>query len=206
MKQLGVFGAGGMAREVFFFAKDLHLKVGAFFDLRAHEPVYDVPVLDDDDFDPAEFLAVVAIGNPHLRRKIATRLADKQATFLTLIHPSVVIYGRDTVEVGDGGLICPGCMLTCEISLGRFAQLNLGTTLCHGVRAGDYFTTGPGVNVSGDVTIGHNVHLGTNSCVIERRTIGDDIMVGAGSCVVEDLLVPGIYAGSPAVWKAPWTP
>jgi len=206
VKPLAIFGAGGMAKEAFFFAKDLHLKVGAFFDYRAREPLYGVDVLDEEDFNPEEFLAVIAIGKPTIRSRIASRLSERHATFMTLIHPSVVIYGRDTVTIGDGGFLCPGCLLTCDISLGKFCQLNLGTTICHGTQAGDYFTTAPGVNISGNVKIGNNVHLGTNCSVIHEVTITDNVTIGAGACVVDDILESGTYAGTPARYIHEWTP
>jgi acetyltransferase-like isoleucine patch superfamily enzyme len=55
-----------------------------------------------------------------------------------------------------------------------------------------------GVNVSGAVTVGDRVLLGSGSTVLQGLTIGDDAVVGAGAVVVRDV-PPGVtVVGVPA--------
>ena len=57
----------------------------------------------------------------------------------------------DDIAIGYGSVVCANCILTCDIRLGIFHQLNLSTTIGHDTMVGDYFTTAPGVHVSGKV-------------------------------------------------------
>jgi serine acetyltransferase len=56
----------------------------------------------------------------------------------------------------------------------------------------------PGSIVSGNVTIGDRVYLGTNSSIVEKKYLFSDIKLGANSVVVRDIKKSGTYAGVPA--------
>lgn len=47
-------------------------------------------------------------------------------------------------------------------------------------------------------TIGNNVTLGANSCVLGNVSICDNVVVGANSVVVNNLENAGVYVGAPA--------
>lgn len=47
-------------------------------------------------------------------------------------------------------------------------------------------------------TIGNNVNIGSNCCIIGEITIGDNVIIGAGSVVVKDVPANVIIAGNPA--------
>ena len=198
MKPLAIFGCSGSAKEVFFLAKDLGIDVAAFVDLKDGGYLYDVPIYSEELFDPAKYYAVVAIGNPWLRKKIVDRLKTKGASFRSLVHPSVV--KSRTVEIGLGSVVCAGSVLTCEIKIGRYSQLNSVTTIGHECSLGDYFTTAPGVNIAGGVTAGECVFFGINSSSIQQISIADNTFIGAHTCVTKNLVKSGMYLGTPAKW------
>jgi UDP-3-O-[3-hydroxymyristoyl] glucosamine N-acyltransferase len=104
----------------------------------------------------------------------------------------------NSVSIGRGSIICANCILTCDIDLGDFAQLNLATTIGHDTKAGAFFTTAPGVHISGKVLAGERVYFGTNASAIEDLSICNDVVVGAGACVAKNITEPGIYVGIPA--------
>ena len=86
---------------------------------------------------------VIGIGNGAVRRKI-----DRHATGLgleaaTLIHPRATL-GRHLIQVGAGGVICAGVVLTTNIRLGRHVHLNLNVTVGHEAVIGDYVSIFPG--------------------------------------------------------------
>jgi sugar O-acyltransferase (sialic acid O-acetyltransferase NeuD family) len=193
-----IFGSSGSAKEVFFLAKDLGIRVQVFFDLEAKENLYDTPVLGEHLFDSREHKAIVAIGNPWLRKRIVDKLKSKDSEFYTLIHPTV--RRSATVSIGLGSVVSVNSVLTCDISLGEHSQLNSATTIGHECSLGDYFTTAPGVNIAGNVTTGKCVFFGINSSCIQKITIANDVFVGAGACVVKDLSKSGMYLGTPAKW------
>ena len=55
----------------------------------------------------------------------------------------------------------------------------------------------PGAIVSGNVSIGDRVYLGTNSTVIEKKQINSDVIIGANGVVIRDITLPGTYVGTP---------
>jgi UDP-N-acetylbacillosamine N-acetyltransferase len=55
----------------------------------------------------------------------------------------------------------------------------------------------PGAVVSGNVSIGDRVYLGTNSSVIEKKELGSDVTIGAGGVVIRNIRDKGVYAGVP---------
>jgi sugar O-acyltransferase (sialic acid O-acetyltransferase NeuD family) len=197
---VAIFGTGGFAREVACILHDQGRgdRIVAF-----HEPdeVYEarellgVPVRPQSTFDPAKHRAVVGIGNPTLRQKVVSELPTN-TVFDTLIHPTVVM--SQWVEVGAGSVICAGCVLTCQISIGQHCHLNLNSTVGHDCTFGDFCTVAPGTNISGNCAFGNRVDVGTQASFRQHVRICDDAVIGMGTVVVKDILEAGTYVGVPA--------
>ncbi|MDP3561821.1 MAG: DapH/DapD/GlmU-related protein [Legionellaceae bacterium] len=198
-KEICIFGAGGFAKEVFFLAKECMYTVNAFIDIHSGS-LYGIKIETDDYFDPKLHLAVVAVGNPMLREKIVNQIIKRHGddVFVSLISPSANRLGGDTIQIGKGSIICPNCVLTCDISLGDFTQLNLATTIGHDVKADDFFTTAPGAHINGNMHIGKRVYFGSNASTKEGVNICDDVTVGAAACVTRHISEAGTYVGTPA--------
>lgn len=204
MKKISIIGSGGFAKEVYCLLADLgreadvigFLEEDVFWDSSKFEQgIFGKPVLPLSTFDPAISTAVIGIGSSAIREKIAQKMPE-ETEFATLIHPSAVV--SKWVEIGPGSIICAGCIITCDIKIGKHAQLNLQTTIGHDCVIGDYFTTAPGVKVSGNCTIGNHVYLGTSAATKQGITIGEKVVLGMGAMAVKDLLTPGTYIGVPA--------
>jgi sugar O-acyltransferase (sialic acid O-acetyltransferase NeuD family) len=198
-KKLCIFGAGGFAKEVYWLAVQNGHDIDAFIDVHPGGNYRDTPVKDENYFNKEKHVAVVGIGNPAIRHRVTNQIISKHGehVFQTLIsHKAHVMDPK--VSIGYGSVICANCIITCDVELGKFSQLNLATTIGHDTVTGDFFTTAPGVHVSGKVKTGERVYFGTNSCIIEGITICDDVTIGAGACVVKDITGSGIYVGTPA--------
>ena len=196
MRKKGIIGAGGFGREI-YWSLSMFERVDAIF------------FVDDEYFDgtnklikplskfnPNEYEVVIAIANPKDRERIVNNL-PKETKFFTHIHPSVQIHGPD-VYIGEGSIICAGCIITTNIKIGKHAHLNLHTTIGHDTVIGDYFTTAPGVKISGNCNISNLVYFGTNSSVREKINIIENVTIGLNSGVVKDINQSGTYVGLPA--------
>jgi sugar O-acyltransferase (sialic acid O-acetyltransferase NeuD family) len=194
-----IFGAGGFAQEVYWLAKQCGREVDAFIDINPGGYWYNTKIESEDYFDPSKHQAVVAVANPKVREKIVHQIQNRygMSCFTTLISPSANLMSDD-IAIAQGTIICANCIITCDVSLGFHTQLNLATTIGHNTKVGDYFTTAPGVHISGKVLAGRRVYMGTNSSTIEDLQIADDITIGAGACVTKSLLESGTYVGTPA--------
>jgi sugar O-acyltransferase (sialic acid O-acetyltransferase NeuD family) len=198
-KKLCIFGAGGFAKEAYTvaIAAGLRDEVECFMesdDIWGKRKVLGLEVKPMSFFNADIHKMFIAIGDPIARKKIADSLPD-HTEFFTLIHPNVII--SEWVEIGEGSIVCAGCILTCDIKIGKHAHINLDCTIGHDCRVGDFFTAAPSVNISGTCTIGDYVYLGTNSSLREKLTISDHVIVGMGGMVVKDIIEPGTYVGIP---------
>lgn len=194
-----IFGAGGFAQEVFWLARQCGRDVDAFIDIHSGGYCCGTKIEDENYFNPSKHRAVVAVANPKMREKIVNQITNNHGmgVFATLISPKANLMADDIV-VGPGSVICANCIITCDVSLGDHTQLNLATTIGHNTKMGDYFTTAPGVHISGKVLAGNRVYMGTNSSTIEDLQIVNDVTIGAGACVTKDILESGTYVGVPA--------
>ncbi|HEY5267658.1 MAG TPA: NeuD/PglB/VioB family sugar acetyltransferase [Candidatus Saccharimonadales bacterium] len=199
MKKICIYGAGGFAHEVYWLALQCGYEVDAFIDIHPGEDYRGIPIKDDNYFNKNEHLAVVAVGNPKIREMIIKQIITRHgmAVFKTLVSPHANLMDPN-ITVGYGSVICANCVLTCDIQLGAFSQLNLSTTIGHDTVTGDFFTTAPGVHISGKVKTGEKVYFGTNASTVENINICDDVTIGAAACVSKDITESGIYVGVPA--------
>lgn len=156
--------------------------------------VMGVPVIRRSEFDAATYNVVVAIGDPALRKSYIEKLPAK-TTFQTVIHPSVVL--SKWIEMDEGVIIMAGCVLTCNIKIGKHVHLNRHTTIGHDCVLSDYFTTAPAAVVSGNCRFGEVVYLGTNACVKQGVSITDNVTIGMGAVVTKSVDQAGTYIGNP---------
>jgi sugar O-acyltransferase (sialic acid O-acetyltransferase NeuD family) len=118
-------------------------------------------------------------------------------SFPTLIHPNVLI-GTDEVNIGYGCIICASNIITVNVTIGNFVILNLGCTVGHDTKIGDYSSFMPSVNISGEVIIENSVYVGTGAKIINLLTIGNSTIVGAGAVVSKSLPEKCTAVGIPA--------
>jgi sugar O-acyltransferase (sialic acid O-acetyltransferase NeuD family) len=203
-KKIIIIGTGGFAREILCLISDLgrYEEVACFMetdDIWAekwqNESIMGIPVRPRSEFDPDLYCVTIGIGNSIFREKVLNEL-PQNTEYITLIHPSVVI--SKWIEIGEGAIICAGSILTSQIKIGKQAQLNLHTTIGHDCEIGDFFTTAPGVNISGICNFGNHVYFGTSSAVRQNISICDNVTIGMGGMVVKNITEAGTYVGMPA--------
>lgn len=198
--KLCIFGAGGFAKEVAWLANECGYEIAAFIDTKEKDPILGIPVYTINFFSPREHSAVLAVGSPELRKKIVKSLSNS-TKFTTLIHPTAQV-GLHSI-IGKGSVICANSIITCNVNLGNYSQINLATTIGHDVTVGEYFTTAPQVAISGGCNIGSEVYFGTNSCILENINICDRVVVGASATITKNLVSAGTYVGTPAKLMLP---
>jgi sugar O-acyltransferase (sialic acid O-acetyltransferase NeuD family) len=205
-QEIVVYGSGGFAREVAWLAEECEHNVVCFIDddlSRAGKTLNDLPVLTIDDAAKRfQGAAVVAgIGSPKARAAVMARAAGAGFPAASLIHPRVE--KSRWVEFGKGVVICAGNILTTNIVIGNYVQVNLDCTIGHDVTLGEYATLAPGVHVSGCVNVGRRAYIGTGAVIIngtqsEPLIIGDDAVIGAGACVTRSVEPSTTAVGVPA--------
>lgn len=195
MKSICIFGSGGFAKEVYALALDCKYFVSAFIDTKESSDILGLPVKTVDYYNIEKHYGVLGVGSPKIRERIVKE--NPQVEWITLIHPNAVVSPLN-IQIGKGSVICANSIITADIKIGDFAQLNLATTIGHDCVIGDYFTTAPGVHISGNCLIGDRVYFGTGSSSKEKISVVSDSTIGAAACVLKNIIEPGVYVGIPA--------
>lgn len=208
MQKIAIFGAGGFGREVKMLIDQINVVenkfqlIGYFDDdsSKIGQIVNGLPVLggvSDLNNWKDELGVVFALGMPKIKKQIIERIDNKRIFYPSLIHPSVII-GGDDVSIGNGVIICAGCIITVNIKIEDYVIMNLCCTVGHDSIIGKYSSIMPSVNVSGEVEFGEGVYVGTGTKINNQVNIGENSIIGSGAVVAKDIPANCTAVGIPA--------
>jgi len=203
---LGIYGAGGLGREVFELASVINK-----MDSRWTEIVF----LDDGEvtFNPRNLLIYkfpevlgkynakeiefcIGIGEPSIRKIIFDRIVSSGFELTTLIHPDVFI--PESTTIGRGTIICKFLSVTCDISIGQNVYIHPNVCIGHDAIVGDHSVVSSYDDIAGSCIIGTSTFLAINVCMKQGISIGNDTIIGMGSVVMRDIPENVIALGNPA--------
>ncbi len=206
MKKLIIVGAGGFGREVYAWAKQ-HPDCGQVWELAGFLDD-DLSVLDGYDYSvnvlgpiegymPAEDeVFVCAIGAPEIKKKVCESLLANAATFINLVHPSVIL--GENIRLGVGVVLCPRVTLTADISIGDFVAINCHSSAGHDVTIGAWATISGHCDLTGNTSYGTGAFLATGVRIAPSKSVGKLAYVGAGSVVIRSVKDGQKVFGNPA--------
>lgn len=209
----GLFGAGGLGREVMPF-------VQASVAMTLGLPEAGVNVCFVETWQPKapvvngyplvsieEFVALqgdkyfnVAVGDGRVREAIAKQVGSAaQPLTLQAVQATVL----DCNEIAPGAVLCPNTMVTSNTKIGKFFQCNIYSYVAHDCVIGDYVTFAPGVRCNGRVHVEDYAYIGTNAVIREGTPdkplrIGKGAVVGMGAVVTKDVPDGATVIGNPA--------
>ena len=212
-QDLVIIGAGGHAREILDLALAQNrvettwnvrgCLVDAAFAAEADRWPGGPPRLGDlawlNETNLRTCALIVAIGDSAASARIVEEIDSRGAhytNYATLVHPSAVIGSR--VELAKGVVVGARSVLTCDITVGRHAHINVASSVAHDCCVDEFATLAPGVNVAGWVHVGAGVEIGTGATVIPKVQIGKGAVVGAGGTVIRDVAPETTVVGTPA--------
>jgi len=199
MRKIVIFGAGGLASEVFdWLVTYSEYDIEGFYVDPPNETRVEYPPIYSDitKFKGCDF--VVAVGNTMLKEKFYHKAIEyglKPCPPL-FFNCTVGLSSRQLVDLGT--VICPSATITSNVTIGKGCTININCTIGHDTKLGDFVTVMPTASISGNVTIGNKVTVGCNACIREKLKITDNVFIGMGAVVVKDILEEGIYVGNPA--------
>lgn len=193
-----IIGAGGFGKEVKSALKGSDFVFSGFIDddktkslvICGIDSVSEIKNSSSSNFQ-------IAIGSSSTRKLIFERL-PQNLSFPTICHPTAIFQDEESIAVKQGCFIGAGTILTCDISIGPFALINLNCTIGHDVTMGNFCSLMPSVNLSGNVTLQDEVFIGTGATVLQGVTIGRGAIVGAGAVVTRNVEPGQTVVGIPA--------
>lgn len=195
MKDLIIYGSGGLAKEVIQLINDINsIKqewniLGFIDDTRPdfNKPICGYRILGSSEVlkDYNSYNIVLAIGDPKKKKMIYEKTEGYNLNFPTLIHPTAKVgYGS---TIGMGSILGIDTIVSVNVNIGQFVLLNMRSVIGHDVTIGDFSSCLVNSVVAGSVTIQEGVLIGSNSVIMERTFIGKEAKIGMGAIVYFDV-------------------
>jgi carbamoyl-phosphate synthase large subunit len=150
--------------------------------------------IDEFDFKNGDAV-LLGIADPATKAKVVDRLKGK-VSFLTYISEKALI-GK-FVTIGEGTIIAPNCVLSTNITIGSFVMLNIGTQIGHDATISDFSSVMANIDISGTVSVGKYVYIGSKATITPGRKIGDRAKISAGSLIIQDIPASSFVFGNHA--------
>ena len=203
---LGIYGAGGLGREVFELASVINDKNKQWSEIifiddadKIDNP-RNIRVLKFSDikneFNGIDIEICIAIGEPAIRKILYDKIIANGLELTTLVHPDVVIPHSTTI--GKGTIICKFLSITCDNVIGNNVYIHPNVCIGHDSIIGEHTVVSSYVDVAGDCQIGSSTFLAINVCMRQGISIGSYTIVGMGSVVHRDIPNNVIALGNPA--------
>jgi sugar O-acyltransferase (sialic acid O-acetyltransferase NeuD family) len=203
-KELFIYGAGGLGREILSLINATADWMAAGFiddNVPRGSEVNGLRVFGGSDFLltlKVPTYLVLAIGDPQLKCEILKKIKNPVIRYATIVHPAAILQDKNSIELGEGTIVTAGCTLTTGIRVGKHVLINLNTTIGHDVHIGNFSSIMPGVNIAGEVIIGEAVLIGSGANILNRMVVSDRAKVGMGAVVIHPVQPGTTVVGVPA--------
>lgn len=196
MKDIIVYGSGGMAREVVELIEDINRAtpewniLGYIDDTKGEsdELVHGYRILGTSGWlenVKHPVYTVLAVSNPEAKEIIYQKIRHYPLLFPILIHPSARV--AQSAVIGEGSVIGIDCIVSVNVHIGRHVFLNMRTVVGHDAVIRDFSSCLVNCIVAGNVTVGEKTLIGSGSIIMEKRDIGNHVRIGMGSIVSFDV-------------------
>lgn len=203
---LGIYGAGGLGREVFELACVINNNIKQWSEIIF---IDDADVIENprkirifkfseifNEFTIRDIEICIAIGEPAIRKILYDKVVANGLELVTLVHPDVII--PSSTSIGQGTIICKFLSITCDIVIGNNVYIHPNVCIGHDSVIGEHTVVSSYVDVAGDCQIGSSTFLAINVCMRQGISIGDDTIIGMGSVIHRDIPNDVIALGNPA--------
>lgn len=138
-----------------------------------------------------------AFNEINMKSRLLRKIMNTKGNFW-IKPPFYCDYGYN-IYMGKNVMLNYGCVIldVCSVNIGDYTLIGPGThiyTACHSL---DPNERKDDVEFGKPVTIGENVWIGGNCCILPGVTIGDNTVIGAGSVVTKDIPANVVAVGNP---------
>lgn len=190
MKKIAIIGSGGLGREVLGIIQSINREsktwnfIGFFDDNLSTELINGYKIIGNINSlnkYKEKLHIIIAIGNPIVKEKLEGRVQNSNLIYPNIIHPSVIVYSKETIELGKGIVIGANSVLTVNIKIEDFVYINTASIISHDCIIDKYSIIMPTVSISAGAKIGKKVYIGNGTKIESPIVIKDNTKIKAGS-------------------------
>lgn len=202
---LGIFGAGGLGREVLELAKIINEKDNRWEDIvfiddaQFGKTINDVKVYSYADavsHFKNNIEMTICVGEPETRKKLFDKIENDGIQAPTLIHPNVFI--PKSTKIGKGVTIQCDCFISCNVVIEDYIYIQPQTSVGHDCVLHEGCSLSGKVSLAGAVEVGEYTYIGLCAVVKECVKIGKKTIIGMSSSVYNDIGDEVVAIGNPA--------
>ena len=203
-KNLLIFGAGNHARVISELFKDKFNIIGYMITDKINKNnklSKKIFLLNKSNFDKLKknrkLFSIIAVGDNEIRKKIFLKLRNLKIKnkWISIISKNAIL-AKD-VEIGEGTLVMPGCIINNGTKIKKHCIINTGSIIEHDNYFKNFSSCGPRVVTGGNVTLGEASYIGIGSVVREKIKIENNVIIGGNSFVNKNCDKNSLYYGSP---------
>lgn len=208
MKDLAIYGAGGLGREIACLIRLINEKgpiwhlIGFFDDGKkmgeSNEYGSILGGLKELNNWPKPLCIVLGIGSSETLSKLTLSITNPLLDFPNIVFPGTIFLDESGASLGKGNIFSVGCLISCNVKIGDFNFFNSKVTIGHDVTIGNCNAVMPDTRISGEVTIGNKNFFGVASIILQQIRIGDCTTIGANSLIIRNTKDGMTYFGNPA--------
>lgn len=165
--------------------------------------VLGIPIIGTDSDIPniirkcKNFLITVGqIKSPLIRCKIYDLVKKNEGTLPIIISSRA--YVSSSAFIDEGSIIMHNVLVNSYAKIGKNCIINTGALIEHEVIIEDFCHVSTHSVINGQVKVGKNSFLGSNSVIANNISLPEDIIVAAGACIIKTPKETGTYIGNPA--------
>lgn len=208
MKDIAVFGAGGLGREIPCLLDKINVIdhqwnfIGFFDDgiekgnlVDGHIVLGGIRELNEWGKDLS---IAIGIGNPQVVEKIVNTINNSHIDFPNIIAPDVYFYDPSLVKIGRGNVLNHNMMVSIDVEIGDFNTFGANTVLGHDSKVGDFNTMMMASQICGHTVLNTHNFLGISSIVLQGLIVNSNVTLSAGSILMKNAVDDMTYFGNPA--------
>jgi len=196
MKDIIIYGSGGLAKETVELIEDINITkriwniIGYIDDTKSesNESVNGYNILGSQEIlknvSNSTYI-VIAVSDPSAKEHIYKTIQKYNLKYATLVHPTAKIAKNATI--GEGSIISIDCLVSVNVSIGNHVFLNMRTVVGHDSKIDDFSSCLVNCVIAGNVTIKKGALLGSGCVIMEKKEIGEKAKISMGSVVNFDV-------------------
>lgn len=125
--------------------------------------------------------ALIAIGNPVHRKRLAAVAQSRGVELGRYIHPTAWV--APNARLGSGVILCPQVVVSAFARVGDNVAVNVFGGVGHGATVGEHSVMGPYSVINGDCVLGEGCLLGTRATLFPKVQLGRGCSVDTHTAV-----------------------